>query len=171
MLANEIIRNDILNHNLLEMKGENEIDSRFGKININYDKKILIEKGLLGISDKLYFCITQLPVKKFPQFKLLQSLEEFSLSLILMPISLQNEIIAAQDLLDTIQDLSISPENCDIFLVVNVYRDLSNVRLSVNARAPIFVDKTTSKGEQMVLRNNKYMVRHMISGELSKPAH
>ncbi len=176
MLANEIATNNILlddssilsqTFNPQELVGTGQIESRFGKINVDYDKKINIERGLLGMADKLYFCITNFPIKKFAQFQLLQSLEEHSLSLIIMPILLENNIVERADLLDIMQDLSIAPENCDMFLVVNVYRDMNNVRISVNARAPIFIDKSTKKGEQSVLRNNKYMVRHMITNEIS----
>jgi flagellar assembly factor FliW len=153
-----------------QMQGVTEIDSRFGKLKVNYNEKLFIEKGLLGIADKQYFCITPLPVAKFPQFRLLQSLEEHELSLIILPILLQNELIELQDLKEAMEDLNILSSNLELYLVVNIYREMNNIRISVNARAPIFVDKSSMQASQMVLRNPKYMVRHMLSGDYVKSA-
>jgi flagellar assembly factor FliW len=57
----------------------------------------------------------------------------------------------------------------NFFLIVNVYREGNNVRMSVNARAPILIDMQSKRGEQVVLRNPSYMVRHMLKGEVAMP--
>ncbi len=148
-----------------ERTGSETINTRFGKITISYDHPLHLEKGLLGMPESRYFCITEFPVKKFPRFQLMQSLEDHELSFIVMPLPIQNSIIKAEDILETAKDLKIDETHLSLMLIVNVYREANYVRMSVNARAPIFVDSTARKAEQCVLRNNQYMVRHMLSND------
>jgi flagellar assembly factor FliW len=152
-----------------ERTGTEQVDSRFGRITVDYDKQIFMEKGLLGIPDKTQFCLLPFPVKKFPQFCLLHSLNDHALSLIVLPLALENELIATEDVLEAAHDLQIAPASLSMLLVVNVYREVNNVRMSVNARAPIFIDTVAKRGEQVVLRNTKYMVRTMLKGDLARP--
>ncbi|NET71306.1 MAG: flagellar assembly protein FliW [Sphaerospermopsis sp. SIO1G2] len=157
-------------HGLDGKSGEEIIETRFGHVTISYDAPIHLEKGMLGMPEKQYFCLTAFPVKQFPQFKLMQCLQDHQLSFIVMPLHLQNDLIAQSDLLETITDLGYDAAQVALYLVVNVYREASHVRVSVNARAPIFVNMATYKAEQAVLRNTRYMVRHMLSSDAGKPA-
>lgn len=149
---------------IMQKSGEEVIDTRFGKVTISHDKPIQFAKGMLGMSNKKRYCLTVFPVKKFARFKLLQSLDDITLSFITLPVEPDNIIIAREDILTTARDLGIAEEDLSLLLVVSVHRDLDNVRLSVNARAPIFIDVNARTAEQIVLRSNDYQVRHMISG-------
>jgi flagellar assembly factor FliW len=153
-----------------ERTGSEQIETRFGKVSISYDQPLFFEKGLLGIPERRYFDLLEFPVKKFAQFRLLQSLEDHALSFITMPLELNNSIIAEQDLLDTAADLDIPVQHLSLLLVVNIYREMHYVRMSVNARAPLFLDGRQRNVTQAVLRNNSYLVRHMLSEPVLPPA-
>jgi flagellar assembly factor FliW len=149
--------------------GVQEIETRFGKVIVNHDAPFFFEKGVLGMPEKRYFSLLDFPVKKFFQFKLLQCLDDHALSFIVMPLARQNPIIAEKDLLDAATDLDISPDALATYLIVNVYREMNMVRMSANARAPLFVNIRTHQAAQSVLRNNAYLVRHLLTGELATP--
>jgi flagellar assembly factor FliW len=93
----------------------------------------------------------------------LQSLEDDNLSFIALPIDIDNKIIDRNDLEEGCSDLGFAEKDLALLLIVSVHRDVDQVRLSANARAPIFMDSKSRKAEQYVLRNNKYVVRHMIT--------
>jgi len=139
------------------------IETRFGKITVNRENPIAFQKGLLGMPEKTSFALMDFPVEKFAQFKLLQSLEDDNLSFIALPIDIDNKIIDRKDIEEGCKDLGFAEKDLALLLVVSVHRDIDQVRLSANARAPIFMDANARKAEQYVLRNNKYVVRHMIS--------
>ncbi len=115
------------------------------------------------------FKLLNFPAKKFARFRLLQSLDDYGLSFITLPLAAENEIIVKQDIVEAAADLEISPEHLELYLIVNVYRESSQVRLSVNARAPVFLDTRRMRGTQAVLRNNAYLVRQPLGGEMIQP--
>ncbi len=144
--------------------GTEEIDTRFGKVTISHDRPVSFPKGMLGMADMRSYCLTEFPVEKFARFRLLQSLDDYNLSFITLPLAVKNTIIDEHDVKETAKDLGIATEHLSLLLVVSVHRDVNQVRLSVNARAPVFVDSNARVAEQIVLRNNKYHVRHMLGG-------
>ena len=158
-----VIANQLSTDGVVEQPKSNEIETRFGKITVNRDNPIAFQKGLLGMPEKTSFALMDFPVEKFAQFILLQSLEDDNLSFIALPIDVENQIIDRKDIEDGCADLGFSEKDVALLLVVSVHRDVDQVRLSANARAPIFMDAKSRKAEQYVLRNNKYVVRHMIS--------
>ena len=138
------------------------VDTRFGKVEINTQAALAFRKGLLGMPERSLYTLAKFPVQKFQQFQLLQSLEEDALSFITMPLPLDNDIIARVDIENAARDLGYSVDHVAMLLIVSVHRELKHVRLSVNARAPLFIDTQLQQGEQYVLRNDNYVVRHMI---------
>ncbi len=142
---------------------ENTIESRFGKIAVRRENPVVFSKGLLGFPDRTQFCLLDFPVEKFAQFKLLQSLEEDELSFITLPLALDNPIIERADLVAGCAELGFAPEETAILLIVCVHRELKQVRLSANARAPLFIQAHKRRAEQYVLHNGKYLVRHMLT--------
>lgn len=139
------------------------IETRFGKVTIQRQNPIFFPNGLLGLPDKLQFCLSNLPSEKMARFKLLQSLDDLQLSFITLPVDLDNPIIARADLEQAAKDLDVAVESMAILLVVSVHREPSGVRLSVNARAPILLNSAKRLACQYVFASSKYEIRHMIS--------
>ncbi len=140
------------------------IETRFGRVQVRRDKPVVFPKGMLGIPGRCHYALLEFPLKKFADFKLLQSLEDDDLSFITLPLDVDNPIIDRADLENACKELGFPLEDTAILLVVSVHREMENVRLSANARAPLFVNAPRRLAEQYVLHNNKYLVRHMITG-------
>ena len=138
------------------------IQSRFGEISVDVSRAITFPRGLLGMPDKSNFVLTNFNSPKMEQFKLLQSLDELQLSFITLPLSIENPIIAAADLRSAADDLQITYNDLVVLLIVSVHRSPDNVRLSVNSRAPLFLDVKQKFGMQYVFQNDNYKVQHYL---------
>lgn len=139
------------------------IDTRFGKVALRKDKPIIFPRGLLGMPDKFHFFLTDFPNDKLSRFKLLQCLDDYSLSFITLPIDLHNGVIATEDLVEACVDLDIKKENLAALLLVSVHRSVSGGSLSVNARAPLMIDSSARLAAQYVFQSDKYKVQHTIA--------
>jgi flagellar assembly factor FliW len=138
------------------------IQSRFGEITVDSSKALAFPRGLLGMPDKAHFALANFPDAKMQQFTLLQSLDDPKLSFITLPIAMENRIIAAADIRTVCLDLQISDVNLAMLLIVSVHRHPAEVKLSVNARAPIFIDTARKLAIQYVFQNDNYKVQHML---------
>ncbi|MGB1540082.1 MAG: flagellar assembly protein FliW [Rickettsiales bacterium] len=140
-----------------------KIKSRFGEITVDKEKAILFPVGILGMPDKHHFVLTDFPNPKLKQFKLLQSLDDHELSFITLPIELDNGIVDKTDIEHACKDMEISTDDLGLVMIVSVHRSIAGVQLSVNARAPIFVDAGRRAAAQYVFTSNKYKVQHYIT--------
>jgi flagellar assembly factor FliW len=148
----------------LPSEGESEIiDTRFGKIALKRDNPVVFPHGLLGMPDKINYFLTEFPSEKLKQFKMLQSLDDHTLSFITLPLDVENTIIAKDDVHTACKDLGIEPKDTAILLIVSVHRSPTSVTLSVNARAPLMIDAKRRLAAQYVFPNDRYKVQHFIS--------
>lgn len=138
------------------------IQSRFGEIAVDITRAISFPRGLLGMPDKAHFVVTNFNSSKMEQFKLLQSLDEQQLSFITLPVDLNNNIISAADIRAASEELQIQAEDLVVLLIVSVHRSPDSVKLSVNSRAPLFLDVKQKFGVQYVFQNDAYKVQHML---------
>jgi len=138
------------------------ITSRFGEVSIDPAKTIHFSRGLLGIPDRSRFVLVNFPSEKMQQFMLLQSVEEDALSFITLPLPLDNSIIMPADIEATCKDLQIAEANLALMVIVSVHRSPTQVKLSVNARAPLFIDAERRAGTQYVFQNDAYKIQHML---------
>jgi flagellar assembly factor FliW len=139
------------------------IDTRFGKITLQKHAPITFMRGLLGMPDKFNFFLTDFPSAKLNRFKLLQSLDDYSLSFITLPLTLQNGIITAEDLSQASRQLGIAVENLVTLLIVSVHRNQGKAMPSVNARAPLLIDTSARLAAQYVFPTDRYEVQHDIT--------
>jgi len=139
------------------------IDTRFGKVQLYRRQPIVFPTGLLGLPDKGQFCLTNFPSPKMARFKLLQSLEDIALSFITLPLDLSNAIIERADMEQAAKDLDIPADQLAALVIVSVHREPSGTKLSVNARAPIFMHATKRVATQFVFPHAKYDIRRMIT--------
>lgn len=138
------------------------IKSRFGDITVDTSKALVFPNGLLGLPERLHFVIAKFPSEKMQQFMLLQSLDDAALSFITLPLPVDNAIIAAQDIHSACQELQIDQQQLALLLIVSVHRKPDQVKLSVNARAPLLIDAQRKQGVQYVFTNNAYEIQHML---------
>lgn len=138
------------------------LKTRFGDVTIDTSKVILFARGLLGMPDKHQFVITNFPNPKMQQFMLFQSVDDSNLSFITLPLDMKNNIISGTDMSTACRDLQFSESSAAVLLIVNVHRSLDEVKLSVNARAPLIIDADRRIGTQYVFPQDTYNVQHML---------
>lgn len=140
------------------------IETRFGRVTVNTAAAVFFPSGMLGLPDKAQFCLTEFPSEKLrQQFKLLQCLDDTELSFITLPLELMNPIIREQHIREAAAELEIPVQDLVVLVVVSVHRSPMQVRLSVNARAPLFIDAARKLGAQYVFTHDTYAVQHMIT--------
>jgi flagellar assembly factor FliW len=140
-----------------------EIDSRFGRVTVNPHQSIVFPTGMLGMPDKMQFCLTHFPSDKMARFKLLQSIEDHALSFITLPVDVMNPIIDRADLEMAARDLEVSLDDIAVLLITTVQREGGAVQLTVNARAPIFMHLSRRVAAQYVFPNTKYQIRQPLA--------
>jgi flagellar assembly factor FliW len=145
-----------------------KIESRFGTVPVDVEKAVLFPVGILGMPDKHHFVLVDFPSEKLRQFKLMQSLDDHELSFITLPLDIDNGIIDRADIESACRDMEIPEDDLAMVVIVSVHRGMTNVQLSVNARAPIFIDTSRQAAAQYVFTSNKYKVQHFITGEEQK---
>jgi flagellar assembly factor FliW len=139
------------------------VETRFGRVEISRAQAILFPTGLLGMPDHMHFALTSFPSPKMARFKLLQSLEDPSLSFITLPIELHNIILDRADIEQAAGDLEIPVDSLACLLIVTVSRDTGGAQLSVNARAPLFIHAARRVAGQYVFSHTKYDIRHPLA--------
>jgi flagellar assembly factor FliW len=153
----------VLNPTMPETDQGDVLETRFGKVQLYRRQPIVFPTGLLGMPDKVQFCVTNFPSTKMARFKLLQSLEDNSLSFITLPLEANNPLLEAADVAQAAKDLDIPLDQLAIFMIVSVHREPGATKLSVNARAPIFMHATKRVASQYVFSSTKYDIRKMIT--------
>ena len=139
------------------------IKSRFGDVTVDTTKAVVFPRGMLGMPDKSRFVLATFPTEKMQQFTLLQSLDDKQLSFITLSLNVDNPIISYNDIQNACRDLQVEESNLVLLLIVSVHRTPGQVKLSVNARAPLLIDADSRLGVQHVFHNDLYKVQHMLS--------
>lgn len=141
------------------------IETRFGKIGVSLDNAIFFPQGLLGLSENLHFVITDIPQKtNMGQFKLLQCLNDHSLSFVVLPLDIDNTVIERTDLEECCNLLNVPADNLLTLLIVSVNRTPEDTKVTANIRAPIIVDVEDKAGIQYVFPHAKYDISHTLGG-------
>jgi flagellar assembly factor FliW len=149
------------------------INSRFGEIRLDLTKSIFFPAGLLGMSERLNFCLANFPNPAYNNFKILQSLEDDNLSFIILPlggVDTASSLIDEKDLMTTSELLNVARNDMIVLLITSVHNVLGSnpeivdkVKISVNVRAPLIIDSANYTGTQFVFNNDKYLIQHVIN--------
>lgn len=148
--------------------GKVTLDTRFGVIEFDRADAIRMPRGLLGYTEFREYGLSDLPNPGVSQFKLLQSLVEPTLSFVVAPFNIECGAIEEDDLDGACRSLSITAENLAIVLIVATRKIGPETQVSVNLRAPIFIDTLSQTGWQFVLPKDRYPIRHVIMPEAAK---
>jgi len=140
-----------------------EIKSRFGKISVQVEKAISFPHGLPGMPEAVSFCVADFPNTAHDQFKILQCMNIEELSFIVVPATYDNQLLEEKDAIDACSILGINPDDLLLLFIVTTHEEDSKRRLSVNAKAPIFVDSANKTATQYVFQGKTYDIQHFIS--------
>jgi flagellar assembly factor FliW len=141
-----------------------KLETRFGEVEVSTDNPIIFPQGLLGIAGNFEYVLTNFPSPKLERFKLLQSLNDHSVSFITLPLPLDNVLIERADLEKAARDVGVEDmDNLTLLLVVSVHRSPTELKLSANTRAPLLIYVPTRAAVQYVFQNSKYNVQEILS--------
>lgn len=131
---------------------------------LEYDEKDIINspKGILGFDNIEKFILVEL--EEYQPFKLLQSLEDDEIALILTsPFEVCNEYEV--NLSKGIQKrLKIDNEE-DVLLLTTVTLNSEPRKITTNLKAPIVINRKLHLAEQIVIDDSKYKVKHPLLKE------
>lgn len=140
------------------------IKNKFGEIIVDLDKSIHFPLGILGMNAFKEFYLAPCPVQKFKQFLLMQSAQTDDLVFMVLPLDIDNQnYIKSQDLDEAFEQIGINKDNASIVLIAATKEDQDGVkRITVNVRAPVFIDSEKKSAIQYVLHNNEYDVQQFL---------
>ena len=136
--------------------------TRFGEVAYNQSAILDFPNGLLGMPNQDKFFIAKMPVEKLKNFQVMQSLVDDEISFAILSHDLLPEGLEADDIAEIKTIMEIKGDELLIMLIASVQQTSSGARLSVNLRAPVFINTDTKEAYQIVLANNKYQVQHFL---------
>ncbi len=133
----------------------------FGEIEINDDKIVTFENGIIGFPDLKHFALVYDEEKKgTTTISYLQSIDEGNFALPVM-----NPTIVKEDYNPFVEEELLKPlgvldaNNMCVVVTVKVPRQIEDI--SVNLKAPIIINVDTLKGAQVIIEDS-YPVRFNI---------
>ena len=138
------------------------IHGRFGELRFGPNNLVRLPKGLLGFAAYHNFGLANFPKREFQDFKILQCLEDPTLSFLVLPMDPDSGLIAKKDFEEVYEQLEIDREDGAVLLILTVRRQGDQSVISANLRAPIFLDTRRHVGRQCVLSNPEYSIQHVL---------
>ncbi|MEM7617691.1 MAG: flagellar assembly protein FliW, partial [Pseudomonadota bacterium] len=141
---------------------------RFGMLHINPNNAISFPYGIAGIPNINNYCIAHLTPEyeqKLPNFKILQATHDENIAFIVLPQNINNNLLTPSDLLDACEIQAIQPENLLLLFIASIHKNINAEKrnqLSINVKAPIFVDIHSKIASQYIFLSDEYDVRHII---------
>lgn len=134
----------------------------FGEINLEDEKIITLENGILGFEDcKRFTILYDNEDGDRPVISWFQSLDEPALSLpVVYPSFVKPDYspIVEDEILNSLGELQEG--NLVILLTLTVPPDLT--KMTTNLKAPIIINEDTKKGCQVVVENDGYVVKYNV---------
>ena len=138
----------------------------FGEINLEEDKMITFDEGILGFGDcKRYAIVYDNESGVRPDITWLQSIEEPALA-----IPVISPFLIRPDYNPTVEDAllstlgKITEENLVVLVSVTVPSDIS--RISANLRAPFVINADAKKGCQVIVDDADYEIKYYFYEKL-----
>jgi len=137
------------------------ITTRFGELSIEPAKMITFDRGLYGLEHHHRFLLTSVP--GWPDFfKLLQSVDDPSLSLIVLPLEGAEGTIDPIDVAQACDILGFDPSTTVLIGIVTMRDDVDRHVFTVNLKAPLLIDSAQRRGRQHVFESERYQLRHPL---------
>jgi flagellar assembly factor FliW len=129
-----------------------------------YDESEIITfpKGIPGFENLTKFII--FPIEGNPVFNVMHSIEDLAIGLIVVsPFYVMKEYeFKLED--EYINELKIQKES-DVLVVNTVCLNKEMKKMTANLKAPIVININSKIGEQLILDNDKYLIKHPIFKE------
>ena len=148
-------------------------DSRiFGKIEIEDDKIITLEKGMIGFPNLNHFALIydEEKEKKYNSIMWLQSMDDADIAFpVMMPHMVKEDYNpnVSEEMIAPLGELT--PENTYILVTVTVPKKVEE--FSVNLKAPVVINMDNRKGVQLIVEDDypvKYKVYDVLKAKKEK---
>ncbi len=140
----------------------------FGEIDLDEDKVITFEDGIIGFEDcRRYTILYNSEERNGSTISWLQSLDVPELALpVISPLSVMTDYnpVVEDDVLQPIGELT--EENIIILLTLSVPSDIT--KMTVNLKAPLVINADTRKGCQIIAENPDYVIKYNIYEQVKK---
>lgn len=134
----------------------------FGEIEIDDQKTIIFEEGLIGFENlKKFTLIYNNEGEDTKSIMWLQSLDEPMVAFpMINPFHVMTDYnpVINDEILDSLGELN--EENTAIFLTLTVPSDIS--KMTTNLKAPIIINAEIKKGCQVIAENPEYVIKYNI---------
>lgn len=135
----------------------------FGEIEIDKDKVITFDRGIIGFDEFKQFTIVYDAQKDAQSSTMwLQSLDEVSLALPVIKPELifeKYDPIVEEELINSLGE-NIKDAELLVLVTLTVTQDIKE--MTCNLKAPIIINVDTMRGVQLIADNDDYMVRYPI---------
>lgn len=128
---------------------------------IEYDEKEIItfNKGIPGFPSLSKYVV--LNIKENPMFKVIHSIEDEKVGFIVVSPFLIKEDYEVKLTEELIKGLKIEkPEDTLVYNTVTVNTDCK--KITTNLRAPLVINIKNNLGEQLILNNEEYKIKHTL---------
>lgn len=134
----------------------------FGTIEVNEEKKLYFESGIIGFPDlKNFMLIFDEEKKDDARISWLQSVEEPGFAIPVMNPLLANpkyDPTVNDELLQSLGEL----DSNEMIVLVTVTIPARIQNMTVNLKAPVIINAITRKACQIVVENEEYLVRYPV---------
>ncbi|TAH69454.1 MAG: flagellar assembly protein FliW [Anaerolineaceae bacterium] len=138
----------------------------FGEIDLDEDKIIIFDQGILGFEDcKRYAIIYDNDSGERPDITWLQNIEEPALAIpVISPFLIRPDFnpTAPDALLSSLGE--ITPENLVVLVSVTIPSDVS--KISANLKAPFVINADSKKGCQVIVDDADYEIKYYFYEQL-----
>lgn len=139
---------------------------QFGEMEIDEDKIITFEEGMLGFEDIKKYTVILNQDKDVP-FNWLQAIDDSDLAFVITNPFLFKEDYEFDISDKVINELGIKKEeDVIIFSIAVVPKNLK--KITINLRGPLIINIKNKKGKQIVLDQEKYKLKYYIFEETVK---
>lgn len=143
----------------------------FGDIEIEEEKIIVFEQGIIGFPEMKHFTlIFDMEKKEETAIMWLQSMDESEFALpVMSPESVMPEYspTVGNEFLDSLGELKVE----DVYLLVTVTVPSNIEEIAINLKAPIVINVSTNKASQMIVEDDypiKYKIYNLIKDSKKK---
>lgn len=147
-----------------------QINTKFGYITLNPAKALTFPYGIVGYSNIKKYCLAAFPGQsKLSGSYLLHSIEAeekvcfVTFLLVKEFYQDENSLIKRSDINDAVEGLKIAEDDLNMFIIAKLHKINEELKVSINLKAPIFVDLKNKIGYQRVLLKNNYSMNYFIS--------
>jgi flagellar assembly factor FliW len=140
------------------------VENRFGTFEFTAEQMLTLAQGLIGFPQQRRFGLAELPGDgAVNNFRLLQSLDDASLSFIVWPTTASTALLDTADVTRIGQSFNIDRDDLVLLHIVTLREVDGHTAMTLNLKAPVVVDAIGRTAVQHVIAGDAYSVRHQMN--------